>query len=166
MKVKEYCPYCRESLLNKIIDNKSRLFCKICNEVIYENPIPATASIIIDNNNILLVKRKYDPKKGDWCLPGGFIELGETPESACLRELKEETGLNGKIDTIINALHSNSSLYDSVIVIGYLIKDVKGNIIAGDDAEEVAYFDFKNMPLLAFKSHRLLVDKVLNNIKK
>lgn len=163
MKLKEYCPYCRDSLINKIIDNKSRLYCEICNEIIYENPIPATACIVIENNKILLVKRKFDPKKEEWCLPGGFIELGETPEHACLRELKEETGLNGEIERLIDALHSNSLLYDSVIVIGYLIKDVSGKIIAGDDAEEVAYFNFKDIPLLAFKSHRILLDKVLNN---
>lgn len=165
MKIKKYCPYCSESLLNKIIDNKTRLFCKNCNEIIYENPIPATASVVIDNNKILLVKRKYEPKKGEWCLPGGFIELGETPESACLRELKEETGLIGKIDLLIDALYSSSLLYNSVIVIGYLIKEVKGTIIAGDDAEEVKYFNLENIPLLAFKSHILLVDKVLNYIK-
>ena len=118
MREKNYCIYCGGILKNKIIENTKRLFCKNCNEIIYENPIPATASVIIKNNKVLLVKRKYDPKKGQWCLPGGFIELNETPENACLRELKEETGLSGKIDKLIDALHSSSLLYNSVIVIG------------------------------------------------
>ena len=163
MKIKKYCIYCGDNLKDKYIDNKRRLFCESCNEIIYENPIPATASVIINNNEILLVKRKFDPKKGQWCLPGGFIELNETPEKACLRELKEETGLNGQIDCLIDACYSSSLLYNSVIVIGYLVKDIKGNLVAGDDAEEVAYFDIKKHPQLAFKSHKLILSKILNN---
>jgi ADP-ribose pyrophosphatase YjhB (NUDIX family) len=163
VKIKKFCIYCGEKLKEKFIDDKRRFFCGSCNEIVYENPIPATASVIINNNKILLVKRKLDPKKGQWCLPGGFIELNETPENACLRELKEETGLNGKIDYLIDAQYSSSSLYNSVIVIGYLVKDIKGNIIAGDDAEEAAYFDIEKLPNLAFESHKLIVDKILNS---
>ena len=164
MRDKNYCIYCGGILNNKIIEKTKRLFCKNCNEVIYENPIPATASVIIKDNKVLLVKRKYDPKKGQWCLPGGFIELNETPENACLRELKEETGLSGKIDKLIDALHSSSLLYNSVIVIGYLIKDVKGNIVAGDDAEEVVFCDIKKLPQLAFNSHKSIIDKILSRL--
>ena len=163
MKIKKHCIYCGEILKDKIIDNRRRLFCENCNEIIYENPIPASASVIINNNKILLVKRKFDPKKGQWCLPGGFIELNETPEDACLRELKEETGLFGTIDRLIDACYSSSLQYNSVIVIGYLIKDVKGDLIAGDDAEEAAFFDITKLPQIAFKSHKIIIKKTLNN---
>lgn len=164
MKTRNYCVYCGGSLKEKIVENKRRLFCKNCNEIIYENPIPATASVILRDNKVLLVKRKYNPKKGQWCLPGGFIELNEIPENACLRELKEETGLSGKIDKLIDVLHSSSLLYNSVIIIGYLIKDVKGNIVAGDDAEKVAFFDIKKLPQLAFNSHKSIIDKILSRL--
>ncbi len=162
MNEKRYCPFCANQLISKYIDGRTRFYCENCNTVIYKNPLPATASIIINNNKILLVKRKVDPCKGEWALPGGFIEVGENPEEACLRELKEETGLNAEIDKIIGAYHSKSELYNSVVVIGYLIKNTHGNITAGDDAEDVAYFDIKNLPSIAFKSHKMLIDKILN----
>jgi len=159
---KRYCPYCAHLLVSKYIGSRTRFYCENCNTVIYKNPLPATASVIIKNNKILLVKRKFEPCKGEWSLPGGFIEIDENPEDACLRELKEETGLIAEIDRLIDACHSKSELYSSVIIIGYLIKNIHGKLAAGDDAEEVAYFDIKNMPVIAFKSHKILIDKILN----
>jgi 8-oxo-dGTP diphosphatase len=159
---KKYCPYCAHLLVKKHIDGRTRFYCENCDTVIYKNPLPATASVIINNNKILLVKRKFDPCRGEWSLPGGFIEIDEDPEAACLRELKEETGLNAEIDRIIDAYHSKSEIYDSVIVIGYLIKNITGNLVAGDDAEEAAYFDIKTLPSIAFKSHKMIIGKALN----
>jgi len=59
--------------------------CERCGEPIYENPVPATAVVVIDKTeSLVLVKRGVDPKKGYWCLPGGFMEIGETPEQEAL----------------------------------------------------------------------------------
>lgn len=162
MNEKRYCPYCAHLLVSKYIDGRTRFYCKNCYTVIYKNPLPATASLIINDNKILLVKRKFDPCKGKWSLPGGFIEINENPKDACLRELKEETGLKADIDRIIDAYHSKSELYNSVVIIGYLVKNVHGKLKAGDDAEEVAYFDVENLPSIAFKSHKMMINKILN----
>ncbi|MCD6271794.1 MAG: NUDIX hydrolase, partial [Deltaproteobacteria bacterium] len=92
MPEKTNCHFCGSLLTKKFYDGRDRLFCKKCNEPIYENPLPATCVVLVDDNErLLLVKRSVEPKIGHWCLPGGFIEIGESPEKAALRELKEET---------------------------------------------------------------------------
>ena len=132
-----------------------RLFCEHCNDAIYENPIPATCTVVVDENErVLLVKRNVPPKEGFWCLPGGFIELGETLEQAALRELEEETGLNGKIEMLLGATANPSAQYDTVLMVGYLVKNFSGDLKAGDDASDVAYFQLSELPEVAFESHR------------
>ena len=157
-----YCPHCSTRLINKFIDEKNRLFCTKCNKPIYENPVPSTACVVInEKEEILLVKRGAEPRKGEWCLPGGFIELYERPEKGCLRELKEETNLEGEIERLVGVCLSESPIYKSVLVIGYSIKNFRGKIKPGDDSEEARFFNFKEMPKIAFDSHRSIFEKAL-----
>jgi len=167
MNEKKYCPYCGGSLVIKYIEGKNRLFCSSCAEPLYENPIPVAACVVFNKlNQVLLVKRSVDPKKGEWCLPGGFVELDESSEQAALRELHEETGLTGKGSELINIFLAESKRYKAVLMIGYLINSVYGSLRAGDDSDEAAYFDLGAMPVLAFESHRLILDEVLKKKKK
>ena len=102
MRKKKYCHYCGTRLTQKLWEGNIRLFCEQCNAPLYENPVPATCLVVIDNKErVLLVKRNVAPKQGFWCLPGGFMELNETPEKAALRELEEETALAGKIGMLL-----------------------------------------------------------------
>jgi thiamine-phosphate diphosphorylase len=157
-----YCPHCATRLTSRFVDGRSRLFCFKCNKPIYENPVPSTASVVInENQEILLVKRNIEPKKGEWCLPGGFIELYEKSEECCLRELKEETNLEGEIKRLAGVYLSKSPIYKSVLVIGYSIKNIRGEIRPGDDSEEVRFFSFKEMPKIAFDSHQYIFENVL-----
>jgi thiamine-phosphate diphosphorylase len=166
MKVKIYCHFCQHPLISKFVDERERLYCQNCNTPIYENPIPATAAVILnENNEILFVKRKVEPKKGLWCLPGGYVELDEKPETCCLRELREETNLEGEIKKLVGVYLSENPIYRSVLVIGFEIKNAKGEIRAGYDSEEVEYFNTKNLPDIAFESHRALIRDVLTERK-
>ena len=154
MRRKRYCPYCGTGLVEKFCEGALRRYCRRCNEPIYENPLPATCMVVVDNKDrVLLVKRSVAPQKGFWCLPGGFMELGETPEKAALRELKEETGLAGRIDMLLGVSANPSALYHTVLMVGYLVKRYSGNLIAGDDADDTAYFQFNELPEIAFESH-------------
>jgi ADP-ribose pyrophosphatase YjhB (NUDIX family) len=158
MREKKYCPYCGGPLGKKQWEGLERLFCATCREAIYENPIPATCLVVVDNqDHILLVKRSVPPQMGKWCLPGGFMEMGETPESAALRELKEETALVGRIETLLGVTTSKGDLYDTILLIGYLIKNYSGNPVAGDDASELAFFPITSLPEIAFSSHHRFV---------
>jgi 8-oxo-dGTP diphosphatase len=154
MRKKTFCPYCGTRLTEKICEGNPRLFCEHCDEPIYENPIPASCLVVVDNRNrVLLVKRSVAPKKGFWCLPGGFMELGESPEKAALRELKEETGLSGRIEMLLGVSSNPSAQYHTVLMVGYLIRQYTGTLTAGDDADDAVYFHYDELPEIAFESH-------------
>ena len=154
MQRKSFCHFCGAKLSEKRLQGTIRLFCESCNEAIYENPIPATCLVVVDNKaRVLLVKRSIEPKIGCWCLPGGFIEIGEMPEQGALRELKEETGLAAKIEMLLGITTNISPKYHSVLMVGYLIKNYTGVLKPGDDASDAAYFNYDKLPKLAFESH-------------
>jgi ADP-ribose pyrophosphatase YjhB (NUDIX family) len=152
---KKFCYFCGNKLTTKSIEDQLRLYCNKCNCPIYENPVPATTAIVINNQGkLLLVKRGVPPNIGSWCLPGGFMELEETPEECILREIKEETGLCGKIETLIGITQTNNTFYNSVLILCYLIKNYKGILVAGSDSIDAAFFPFTDLPKIKFSSHK------------
>lgn len=154
MRKKTNCQYCGKMLAEKTYEDGMRLFCGHCNETFYENPVPATCIVTIDDRErVLLVKRNVEPKSGFWCLPGGFMELGENPEEGALRELEEETGLKGKIGILLGVTSSPSPQYDTVLMVGYLVKNYSGPLVTGYDASEADWFQYKDLPEIAFDSH-------------
>ena len=158
MERKSHCPYCGGLLEDKFIEGRQRLFCTACDRPIYENPIPATCAVVVNSGNqVLLVKRSVPPKEGQWCLPGGFIELGESPEAGAQRELREETGLSGEIETLLGVRHASSDQYHSVMMVGYLVKRFMGKLQPGDDASDARWFQGTQLPPIAFDSHRFFL---------
>ena len=165
MQTKKFCPYCGAGLERKFVEGADRLYCKTCIQPIYENPIPATCAVVTaDRRRILLVKRSVEPKLGWWCLPGGFMELGETPEAAALRELGEETGIDGRIEYLLGVCTDTSPQYNTVLMVGYLCSQAGGEPNAGDDAEEVRWFSFQEIPPIAFSSHTHFIEKALDHL--
>ncbi len=159
MERKNHCHFCGAPLCQKFVEGRERLYCNTCERPIYENPIPATCTVVInDHRRILLVRRSVEPKIGQWCLPGGFLELGETPETGALRELAEETGINGTVETMLGVRTTPSMQYHSVLMIGFSVRDYHGSAIAGDDADDVGWFSHDRLPTIAFDSHRYFID--------
>jgi 8-oxo-dGTP diphosphatase len=159
MKRKQYCPFCATALVDRTTEGRVRLYCNSCQQPLYENPVPASCLVVVDDRErILLVKRSVEPHVGSWCLPGGFIELEERPEQAGLRELKEETGLTGCIDRILGAIAQDSERYHSVLIIGYLVRDFQGSLSAGDDASDIGFFEPERLPPIPFESHRQFIE--------
>ena len=155
---KLFCHFCGNRLTDQWVDGRVRRFCQACRSPIYENPVPAICLVTIDSRHrVLLVKRAIDPQKGLWCLPGGFMELAETPEGAGLRELREETGLCGKIDRLLGVTAHDSRLYGTVFVTGFLVRSFSGDLVAGDDADDAGWFAADALPEIAFASHHKFI---------
>ena len=99
MQVYRFCPLCKGALLHK---ENNLLICQACDYHFFINPKPCNG-VIVENEKgeILLVKRKFPPRKGYWDLPGGFIAPFEDFEASIKREVKEELGVEITIGKII-----------------------------------------------------------------
>jgi ADP-ribose pyrophosphatase YjhB (NUDIX family) len=136
------------------IDDRAREVCTACGTVFYDNPLPVAASVLLnENREVLLVKRKNHPHAGMWCLPTGFAELGETIDEAALRELQEETGVEGVIHRLLTAHSLDDVFYGDLLFICFEITRTGGEEAPGDDAEELAYFPLLEVPPLAWEAH-------------
>lgn len=166
-KGKNYCIKCGTRLkIKKDRENKVRAICPNCGHIVYLNPIPAAACLIInEKNEVLIIKRKFEPKPGEWALPSGYIEIYQTPEEAAITEMKEETGLDGKIEEFLDYFTGYSPIYERVISFGFLMKITGGTLKAGDDAEEAKFISFKDLPNLAFDSHKHYINLYQNRRK-
>lgn len=152
----KYCPECGSELSDKKIEGRKRKYCGKCGWINYLNPVPATASLLREKDKVLLVRRGIEPCRGKLALPGGYIELGESPETAALRELKEETGIEGEIEKLIGVYPQESPHYGTVLVVGYLIRRIGGKLSPGSDVTS-AEFTHPEVDSIAFESQRLML---------
>jgi 8-oxo-dGTP diphosphatase len=145
------------------VGDRPRDVCSECGTVFYRNPLPAAGALVLDDQRrVLLVKRRFPPGEGMWCLPIGFAEMGETIAEAALRELLEETGVTGRVLRLIDVDSSHGEFYGDVLVVSFEVEKLLGLEHPGDDAAEVEYFPIDQLPPLAFphneKAIRLCAD--------
>ncbi len=120
--------------------------------------------VIMKNKMILLIKRGNEPFQGQWALPGGFVEYGETTEEAVIREVREETGIKGSIQKILGVYSDpERDPRGHTISIVYLLSIARGTPRAGSDAEDIHFFDLNDLPPLAF-DHEKIIKDTLNQL--
>ena len=121
--------------------------CDECGQ--WEKPSLAVDAIVINADKILLIKRGKEPWKGMLAFPGGFVEQGEDPEVAVIRELKEECGLDGVVEKLVCVKGDpNRDPRGHVVSIAYLVS-AQGIPLAGDDAADAAWYDLSEIKELA-----------------
>jgi 8-oxo-dGTP diphosphatase len=107
-------------------------------------PVVGVGAVILCDGEILLEKLGNDPGRGKWSIPGGLIELGETPEESVVREVQEETGLTVNDPEVIDVVNNvevddkGTIRYHSVII-DYLVKFVRGTPVAASAALELSW---------------------------
>lgn len=147
-----YCPRCGEKLVKHRVMEKSRPVCEACGWVYFADPKVATAVLIVEDGKVLLVKRKNSPKQGYWTLPAGFVDAGEDPRDAAVRECLEETGYQVKVIRLIDVIAGQEHSRGAHILILYQGEILGGTQNAGDDAAEVDFFALDDLPPLAFRA--------------
>ncbi|WP_426011211.1 NUDIX hydrolase [Caulobacter sp. DWR2-3-1b2] len=109
-------------------------------------PVPTVGVICLRDDQVLLIKRGTAPRLGQWSLPGGRLERGETTRAGALRELAEETGVEavllGLVDVVDGLFTSRTSGETTrhYLMIDYAARWVAGDPVAGDDAAEARFF--------------------------
>ncbi len=156
-----YCPHCRSELERVEESGRTRMKCGECGFVQYLNPSPAAGMLVRDDEGrILLVRRKFEPFKGLWTMPAGFIEYGEDAAATAARELEEETGLVVEP----SAVHAVESCRDDprgeTVLVLYEGLVRGGSLEAGDDAEEVGFFPLDSLPEIAFACQRRVIGRL------
>ena len=96
-----------------------------------DRPIVAVGAVILDAGRVLLVRRGQEPLKGEWSLPGGAVEVGETLEAALVREVCEETSLDVVVDRVLEVLDSIRHDADGRAQYHYVIVDYACRVRAG-----------------------------------
>jgi 8-oxo-dGTP diphosphatase len=135
--------------------------CPRCGWIDWVNPAPTVSVLILRGARILLVRRAFSPARGAWDVPGGFIERGETIERAARREVREEVGVDVRIERFIGIFpdtygpQRRPSL--NIYYLGRL-RRAGSRVRAGDDASECRWFPLDRVPRrMAFKNNRQAV---------
>ena len=118
--------------------------CAGCGSKYWANSAPAVEGLLERDGKVLLALRKFEPRRGYWDVPGGFLEEGEEPLVGLRRELREETGL--EIEPV-EWLGTHLEPYDSYFVLGlsWLVR-AEGEPQAADDVEELKWFGPTELP--------------------
>lgn len=121
-----------------------------------------------DHLEVLLIRRKNNPFKGKWALPGGYVEIEELPEPAAKRELLEETGISNiplrKVDVFGEPGRDPRGRTITIVYLGIIPSGFGGQAKAGDDAEGAQWFALDKLPELAF-DHDKIINSVYDNFK-
>ena len=112
-----------------------------------KQPFVGIGAVVVCSGKILLEKRKNEPGRGKWSIPGGIVELGESLEQAVIREVKEETGLDVEepehIDVVDNVTKDeNGEIKYHFVIVDYLVKLRGGTPKASSDADELRWVLF------------------------
>jgi ADP-ribose pyrophosphatase YjhB (NUDIX family) len=157
-----YCPHCASALEKVEEDGTTRMRCGSCGFVQYLNPSPAAGILVRDGEDrVLLVRRKFEPFKGLWTMPAGFIEYDEEAAQTAVRELREETGLDIGIDRTFAIESCRDDPRGNTILVLFEGHVRGGELEAGDDADEVGFFSLDSLPEIAFACQRRVLQRLV-----
>jgi len=125
-----------------------------------KRPVLTVDIVIRKDDGHVFIKRKNEPYRGHWAIPGGLVEYGETVEQAAIREAKEETGLEVKLIRLVGVYSDPTrDPRGHYISIAYLAETISGELKAATDAEEAKVFKRKPRRL-AFDHSKIFQDAV------
>jgi 8-oxo-dGTP diphosphatase len=112
-----------------------------------KQPIVGVGAVIICDGKILLEKRKGEPGRDKWTIPGGLMELGEGAEETVIREVREETNLEVEDPELIDVVNNiiadeNAKIKYHFVIVDYYVKLKGGKLKAADDAAELRWIPF------------------------
>jgi 8-oxo-dGTP diphosphatase len=118
-----------------------------------EHPLTGVGAVIVSNGRALLIRRGQAPVVGEWSLPGGVLECGETLREAAIREAQEETGLTVEVAEMLGVYErvirsDDGRVRYHYVMIDFLCRPVFGEAKAGSDAAEIGWFSREELSAL------------------
>ena len=115
-----------------------------------DRPIVGVGAVIVVEGKVVLIRRRFEPLKGQWSLPGGAVELGETLEASVVREMQEETGLEVEVGPVIEVFDritrdDESRVEYHYVLVDYLCWPVAGELRAGSDVDAAVLVDVADL---------------------
>jgi ADP-ribose pyrophosphatase YjhB (NUDIX family) len=148
-----FCPKCGGRLAGRRIKPSELVqsVCQACGFVFFMNPKVAVGTIVSLDGRVLLLRRGIEPAYGKWVFPSGFVDRGECVEEAAVRETREESQVDVRINRLLNIY---SYAHHPVIIIVYIGEVISGQPCAGDETLEAQTFAPEEIPWndLAFPS--------------
>jgi 8-oxo-dGTP diphosphatase len=149
-----FCPACGGRLETRRlkITDPERPVCTSCGFVVYLDPKVAVGTIIrTDDERLVLVRRAIEPGYGLWVFPGGYVDRGEEITAAAIREAREESGLDVRIESLVNIYSYGGH---TPIIIVYAATSLGGSLCGDDECLEAKLFTPDEIPWssLAFRS--------------
>lgn len=125
--------------------------CATCERLHYRDPKVGVGVVVYDESSaLLLVRRRFNPARGLWALPAGFVDADEDPRAAAARECLEETGLIVDVGAVLD-VHASPGGQASFFLTFHATM-TGGMLVPGDDADDAGYFPLDGLPPLAFAS--------------
>ncbi|MFN3979801.1 MAG: NUDIX hydrolase [Caldilinea sp.] len=157
----QYCPRCAHALEDRHFEGKLRRVCPVCKFVYFPDPKVAVVALIEANDRVLLIRRAVEPARGQWALPGGYMDAGELPVAALQREVSEEVGIDievGQLLEIFPMVNSGGASLGIVLAYSARPRNVVAELIACDDVDQAMWFTAEELPAeLAFESTQQLL---------
>lgn len=119
-------------------------------------PLLTVDILIVQSEKLVLIRRRNPPYQGQWALPGGFVEVGETVEEAAMREANEETGLDVELKGLVGVFSDPGRDPRGHTVSICFAALGQGTPKASSDAQDVALFDLNDLPPLAFDHQQII----------
>jgi len=125
-------------------------------------PVVGVGAVIVREGRALIIRRGHEPRKGEWSLPGGRVELGERLADAVQREVAEETGLLVTVGPIVETfdrVHRDAEgrVRFHFVIVDYLCAAPSGDAVAGSDAEAVAWVTDQELDAFGVNAHAAAV---------
>lgn len=168
----DYCPRCGSAVTQTLQFGRLRPTCPQCHWIYFADPKVAAAVLILQartqpstgqqDQQVLLVQRANEPLRGKWTLPAGFVDAGEDPAEAAVREAFEETGLVVHVTGLFDVIAGKEHPRGAHILIVYRAEIDSGECKPGDDATGAAFFSLYDLPSLAFQATQTILSKLKN----
>jgi len=122
------------------------------------HPVVGVGAVVVRDGKALIIKRAHEPRKGEWSLPGGLLELGESLQDAAQREIKEETGLDVDVGPVIETFDrvhrdDHGRIRYHFVIVDFVCWSNRGVAVPGSDAEGVAWVTPEEIDVYEVNAH-------------